>query len=111
MTFVCFSFLDFVMISAPSVGPLVDASVPAGPGASPRTREAFDGFVAGTLFRQMLSAMRTGTGEVPYFGNGQAHQIFREQLDGAVADTLAKTSAGPLTGELFEAFAAQSGVR
>ena len=84
---------------------------PSAPHAAPETREAFDGFVAGTLFRQMLEAMRSGTGEVPYFGNGRAHEVFRSQFDGAVADRLAESSAGPLTQELFEAFAAQTGTK
>lgn len=75
------------------------------------TREAFDGFVAGTLFREMLKSMRTSMGETPYFGNGQANKIFRERLDGELADQLAATGGKTLTQDLYEAFGHQSGLK
>ena len=75
------------------------------------TREAFDGFVAGTLFREMLKSLRTSTGETPYFGNGQADKIFRERLDGQLADTLAATGGKSITQDLYEAFGNQTGLK
>ncbi|MFH5804278.1 rod-binding protein [Alienimonas sp. DA493] len=75
------------------------------------TREAFDGFVAGTLFREMLKSMRTSMGETPYFGNGQANQIFRDRLDGELADRMAATGGKTLTQDLYEAFGNQTGLK
>ena len=75
------------------------------------TREAFDGFVAGTLFREMLKSMRTSMGETPYFGNGQADEIFRERLDGELADRMASTGGKTITQDLFEAFGHQTGLK
>ena len=83
----------------------------AGPPEDLSTREAFDGFVAGTLFREMLKSLRTSTGETPYFGNGQADQIFRERLDGELADRLAATGGKSITQDLYEAFGQQTGLR
>ena len=81
------------------------------PPADLSTREAFDGFVAGTLFRRMLSSLRAGQGETAYFGNSQASRIFRERLDGEIADGLARADGGRVTADLYAAFAAQTGVR
>ena len=94
---------------SPYASPLVPPQ--AEPPADLSTREAFDGFVAGTLFRQMLSSLRTSTGETPYFGNGQADRIFRERLDGELADRLAATSGKTLTQDLFEAFGNKTGLK
>ena len=69
------------------------ATPPVKPPAELSTREAFDGFVAGTLFRQMLSQMRAGQGETAYFGDSQASKVFRERLDGEIADRLAAPTA------------------
>ncbi len=84
---------------------------PETPAADLSTREAFDGFVAGTLFREMLKSLRTSTGDTPYFGNGQADKIFRERLDGQIADQLAATGGQSLTQELFEAFGNQTALK
>ena len=87
------------------------AAPPSVPPTDLSTREAFDGFVAGTLFRQMLSQMRTGQGETAYFGDSRASKIFRERLDGEIADRLAAADGGTLTAELYEAFSHQTGVK
>ena len=86
-------------------------AAPVAPPADLSTREAFDGFVAGTLFRRMLSQMRSGQGENPYFGGSQATQVFRERLDGEIADTLAAADGGRFTAELYKAFSHQTGVK
>ena len=75
---------------------------------TPTTREAFDEFVAGTFFRQMLKSLRAGTGEVPYMGGSRAEEVFRERLDGRIADDLAARNGGAWTEDLYETFAAQS---
>ena len=93
---------------------LPPSALPLPPSATPpadlSTREAFDGFVGGTLFRRMLSQVRSGAGENPYFGNSQATKVFRERLDGEIADRLAAADTG-LTADLYEAFARQTGVK
>ena len=76
--------------------------------ATPATREAFDEFVAGTFYRQMLKSLRAGTGEVPYMGGSRAEEVFRERLDGQIADDLAARHGGAWTEDLYETFAAQT---
>ena len=96
---------------APSLPPSLSLPPSAKPPEDLSTREAFDGFVAGTLFRQMLKSLRTGTGETPYFGNSQAEEIFRERLDGELADRFASSHGKTLTQDLFETFSGQTGLR
>ena len=97
------------ILSSPRL-PTSDISLPTSE-ADLSTREAFDGFVAGTLFRRMLSALRSGQGETAYFGDSQGSKIFRERLDGEIADRLAAADGGGLTADLYAAFAAQTGVK
>jgi Rod binding domain-containing protein len=69
------------------------------------TREAFQDFVAGTFFQQMLKALRSTENELPYIGGGQAEKVFRSQLDQFVSEDLAKTHGAPLVDELYKSFA------
>ena len=85
------------------------------PGATPpagevTTREAFDDFVAGTFYRELLKGLESAAGSNPYFGGGRAEATFRAQLHGELADSLASAGGGSLTGALYEAFANQTGL-
>jgi Rod binding domain-containing protein len=67
-------------------------------------REAFQDFVAGTFFKQMLKSLRATQGKPAYFHGGQAEEMFQSQLDQQVAEDLAKTHGAPFADRLFEAF-------
>jgi peptidoglycan hydrolase FlgJ len=67
-------------------------------------REAFDRFVGGTFFRQLLGAMQKTVGKAPYFHGGQAEEVFRAQLNETLADKMAEATADQFTGPMFELF-------
>ena len=67
-------------------------------------REAFDQFVGGTFFRQLLGAMQKTVGKSPYFHGGQAEEVFRAQLHETLADKMAEATADQFTGPMFELF-------
>ena len=67
-------------------------------------REAFDRFVGGTFFRQLLGAMQKTVGKPAYFHGGQAEEMFRAQLNETIADKMAEATADQFTGPMFELF-------
>ena len=98
-------------MNAPSLPPSALRLPPPAQPPDLSTREAFDGFVAGTFYREMLKGLRSGAGENPYFGGGQADKVFKAQLDGELADVLASSRGDTFTEDLYAAFARQTGVR
>lgn len=70
----------------------------------PALRQAFDGFVGETFFGQMLSSMRKTVGKPAYFYGGRAEEVFRGQLDQAMATEMTKASANTFTGPMFDLF-------
>ncbi|MDZ4817492.1 MAG: rod-binding protein [Planctomycetota bacterium] len=68
------------------------------------TREAFDKFVGGTFYNQLLGSMQKTVGKAPYFHGGQAEDMFRSQLNQILADKMAESSSERLTGPMFELF-------
>lgn len=66
-------------------------------------RDAFDRFVGTTVYGQMLSAMRKGTGEPAYFYGGKAEEMFRKQLDTVLADKLTEATSGQFSEGLYRA--------
>lgn len=67
-------------------------------------REAFDQFVGGTFYRQMLGAMQKSVGKPAYFHGGQAEEMFRGQLNQILADKMAEATADQFTGPMYELF-------
>jgi flagellar protein FlgJ len=83
---------------------------PAGPAAnapSPELRGAFQDFVAGTFYQQMLRTLRKTQGQPAYFHGGQAEQIFQSQLDQQIAEDLARDHGAAFAEPLFNSFAAR----
>ena len=84
---------------------LVGGANPAAPNSDQLSeREAFDQFVGGTFFRQLLGAMQKTVGKAPYFHGGQAEEVFRAQLNETLADKMAEASADQFTGPMYELF-------
>lgn len=71
------------------------------------TREAFDKFVGGTFYRQMLSEMQKSVGKPAFMHGGQAEETFRSELNSHLADKMAESSAQDFTGSMFELFQLQ----
>lgn len=71
------------------------------------TRQAFQKFVAGTFYKQMLKSLRQTQGQPAYFHGGQAEEVFRGQMDQEVAEQLAETRGATFSDSLFDAFANQ----
>ena len=69
-----------------------------------KVREAFQDFVAGTFYMQMLKSMRKMHGKAAYFHGGQAEQIFQGQLDQQIAEDLARNQGSAFSDPLFAAF-------
>jgi Rod binding domain-containing protein len=70
-------------------------------------KEAFDRFVGETFYGQMLKAMRKSVNKAGYFHGGRAEEIFQEQLDQTIAQSMAKSTADQFTGPMFELFSMQ----
>jgi Rod binding domain-containing protein len=68
-------------------------------------RQAFQDFVAGTFYQQMLKSLRKGHSKPEYFHGGSAEEIFQSQLDQQVAEDLAKQHGAAFADPMFEAFA------
>ena len=82
----------------------------AGQGSAPRAKDdklqqAFQSFVAGTFYKQMLKSLHKMHKKPAYFHGGRAEEIFRGQLDQEVAENLAKRQGDPLAGPMYKAFA------
>lgn len=73
-------------------------------GDADATREAFDKFVGGTFYRQMLSEMQKSVGKPAFMHGGQAEETFRSELNSHLADKMAESSGKQLTGSMFELF-------
>jgi peptidoglycan hydrolase FlgJ len=67
-------------------------------------RQAFDRFVGGTFYRQLLGAMQKTVGKPAYFHGGQAEEMFRAQLNQTLADKMAEATADQFTGPMYELF-------
>ena len=62
-------------------------------GGNPDAREAFQAFVAGTFYKQMLSSLRSTVHKSEMFHGGRAEEVFQGQLDQQVAEDLAASPA------------------
>lgn len=69
-----------------------------------RLRKTFDTFLGEVYFGQMLKAMRKTIGKPAYVYGGQAEEIFTQQLDQVLAESLTKTLAPQISGPMFELF-------
>ncbi|MCS7305185.1 MAG: rod-binding protein [Thermoguttaceae bacterium] len=67
-------------------------------------RKAFDAFLGEVYFGQMLKAMRRTTGKPAYVYGGIAEDIFTQQLDQILAESLTKTLAHKVSEPMFELF-------
>lgn len=94
---------------SPSPTSPIAATVPHAPAVPPSpehltTREAFQDFVAGTFYGQMLKALRSTQSKPAYFHGGSAEDIFQGQFDQQIAGDLARHHGGSFAGPLFNSF-------
>jgi hypothetical protein len=85
-------------------GPATSASLASNPaaGAGNELRERFTQFVGETFYGQMLKAMRATVGKPAYFDGGRAEEVFRGQLDQALAEQMTEASADRFADPLFQ---------
>jgi Rod binding domain-containing protein len=86
----------------------LDATSRRSHGKSSQVREKFQDFAAGTFYREMLKALRSGQKDSKYFNGGQAEKIFRGQFDQQIAEDLARQHGAAFAGPLFDAYSRQS---
>lgn len=91
--------------SLPASTQLMQARAPeqAAP-AKDATREVFDDFVGQTFYGQMLGAMRQSQKKPAYFHGGRAEEVFQQQLDQILAESMTKAGVDSLAGPMFELF-------
>lgn len=99
--------------AASAASPIAEVLSPA-PSARPsqedlKTREAFQEFVAGTFYGQMLKALRSTQSKPAYFHGGAAEDVFQAQFDQQIAGDLAREHGAQFAGPLFNAFIRQVG--
>ena len=83
------------------------SSTPIDASRAAELKKVFNQFAAGTFYREMLEAMRKGTGKPAYFDGGQAEEIFRGELDRQIADRLVEQHGEQFSKPLFENFSQQ----
>ena len=76
-----------------------------GPPPDAKLKSVFQEFTAGTFYKEMLGAMRKGTGKPAYFHGGYAEDVFRAEMDRHLADDLAAKHGESFTEPLYENFA------
>lgn len=74
---------------------------------SSELKEAFQDFVAGTFYKQMFKALRSGQNKPAYFHGGQAEELFQSHMDQQISEDLAKQHGSVLSDTLFSSFARQ----
>jgi len=70
-------------------------------------KQAFQDFVAGTFYKQMLKSLRKSQQPPAYFNGGQAEKIFQGQMDQQIAEDLARNNGAAFADPLFQTFSAQ----
>jgi len=88
----------------------LDATSHRPPGKAREVREKFQDFAAGTFYREMLKALRSGQKDSKYFNGGQAEKIFRGQFDQQIAEEMARQHGAAFAEPLFEAYSRQTGL-
>lgn len=80
---------------------------PSGTTAQQRVAEAqkvqdtFRTFVGEAFFGQLIKAMRSTQGKAAYFDGGRAEEVFRGQLDQALAQEMTEASADRIADPMF----------
>ncbi|MEM9368352.1 MAG: rod-binding protein [Planctomycetota bacterium] len=69
--------------------------------------DAFTDFVGQTLFGSMLSTMRESVGKPAYFHGGRTEEVFQQQLDQHMVQSITDASADSLVDPMFELFQLQ----
>lgn len=72
--------------------------------SSSELRKAFDAFLGEVYFGQMLKAMRQTVGKPAYVYGGLAEDIFTQQLDQVLAESLTKRLASQVSEPMFQLF-------
>ncbi len=72
-----------------------------------KVRETFQDFVAGTFYKQMFKALRSGQDKPAYLHGGAAEEMFQGQLDQQVAEDLARHHGAQFSDSMYDSFQRQ----
>lgn len=86
---------------------LANQAVRTPTGQEQDVKQAFQDFVAGTFYKQMLKSLRKTQRPPAYFHGGQAEKIFQGQMDQQIAENLAHDHGAAFADPLFQTFAAR----
>ncbi|MCC9642543.1 rod-binding protein [Rhodopirellula sp. JC740] len=70
-------------------------------------KEAFSEFVGQTLFGSLLSTMRQSVGKPAYFHGGRTEEVFQQQMDQHLVESISEASAETVAEPMFELFQMQ----
>ncbi len=73
-----------------------------------QVEQAFQDFVAGTFYKQMLDSLHKTHDKAAYFHGGSAEELFQGQLDQQIAEDLARDNGAQFSKKLFEQFQQQT---
>ena len=65
-------------------------------------QEKYQSAVAGTMFKELLKSLRSGTGKVAYLDGGMTEDIFRDRLDDQLSEILATTHGEAFAKPFFD---------
>ncbi|MFN0199414.1 MAG: rod-binding protein [Planctomycetaceae bacterium] len=83
------------------------ASTTAKTDTTDKVRETFQDFVAGTFYKQMFKALRSGQDKPAYLHGGAAEEMFQAQLDQQVAEDLARQHGAQFSDSMYDSFQRQ----
>jgi Rod binding domain-containing protein len=97
-------------MSVASISPTTSSTVPlerfAAQPATPveqarRVRDVFQEFVGETFYRQMLKSMRESVGKPAYFHGGRGEEVFTNQFDQVLSESLSKANGSEFSNGMF----------
>lgn len=68
-------------------------------------QDKYQAAVAGTMFKQLLKSLRSGTGKVAYLDGGMTEDIFRDRLDDQLSEILADSHGEAFAKPFFDKLA------
>ncbi len=88
-------------VAAQQVTKEIGASEPTE--AEKELKSAYQELVAGTFYKMMLKALRSGESDLPYIGGGQTEKLFSAQFDDLITTDLSKSHGDWFSDPLFQA--------
>jgi len=72
-------------------------------------QSAFQDFVAGTFYKEMLKSLQKMHGKPAYVYGGHAEEIFQGQMDQQIAEDMAHSKGAAISDPLYKGYLQRSG--